>query len=90
MLADRHAYATELDHLRGATTVTQAESALDKAKATALAPCTFDVKTGGVYVAGAIRAEHSIWDDEPDLGRASVRQEYAEWTRAERAALSTT
>ncbi|MFD7916794.1 hypothetical protein ACFV30_39920 [Streptomyces sp. NPDC059752] len=37
-----------------------------------------------------IRAEHWVWDGEPDLGRAYVCQEYAEWARAERAAFSGT
>ncbi|MEU2245033.1 hypothetical protein ABZ572_37250 [Streptomyces sp. NPDC018338] len=90
MLADRRAYVTELEHLRGGTTVTQVELALDKAEVAAAALRVFDVDTDGVYVSGAIRAEHSVWDDEPDLGRAYVRQEYTEWTRAERAVFSRT
>ncbi|MFD6362807.1 hypothetical protein ACFWFX_23610 [Streptomyces roseolus] len=87
-LADRRAYATELDHLRGGAIVTQTEHALDHADTAAAALRAFDVDTDGVYVAGPLRAAHPVWDDEPDTGRAYVRQEYAEWTRTERAAFS--
>ncbi|MFE1272454.1 hypothetical protein [Streptomyces sp. NPDC058757] len=87
-LADRRAYATELDHLRGGATVTQTEHALDRAGATAAALRVFDAETDGVYAAGPLRAEHPLWDDEPDTGRAYVRQEYAEWSRTEDAAFS--
>ncbi|WP_328486002.1 hypothetical protein [Streptomyces zaomyceticus] len=86
-LADRRAYATELEHLRGAATVTQVEYALDHAEVAAEALCAFDTETDGVYGSGVIRAEHPIWDDQPDLGRAYVRQEYEQWTHAERAVL---
>ncbi|WP_265867181.1 hypothetical protein [Streptomyces sp. SKN60] len=88
-LADRRAYATELEHLRGGATVAQAAYAQEHADAAAETLRAFDVNTDNVYAAGVIRAEHPIWDDEPDAGRAYVRQEYAEWTRAERARPST-
>ncbi|MFH9736822.1 hypothetical protein ACH4MA_03900 [Streptomyces roseolus] len=87
-LADRRAYATELDHLRGSATVPQAERTLDKADIAAAALRTFDVATDGVYATGPLRAEHPVCDDEPDTGRARVRQEYTEWTRTERAVFS--
>ncbi|MET9374033.1 hypothetical protein ABZX98_07765 [Streptomyces sp. NPDC002992] len=81
-LADRRAYATELEHLRDAATVAQVEYALDHAEVAAEALRAFDTETDGVYASGVIRAEHPIWDNEPDLGRAYVRQEYEQWTRA--------
>ncbi|MFJ7071056.1 hypothetical protein [Streptomyces sp. NPDC101115] len=87
-LADRRAYASELEYLSYGATLTQVEYALDKADVAAEALRTFDVNTNGVYVSGDIRPEHSIWDDEPDTGRAYVRQEYALWTSAEGASFS--
>ncbi|MFH9958941.1 hypothetical protein ACH4OX_32660 [Streptomyces roseolus] len=87
-LADRRAYATELEHLRGGATATQTEHALDRADTAASALRAFDAETDSVYASGLLRAEHPVWDDEPDTGRAYVRQEYMEWTRAERAAFS--
>lgn len=87
-LADRRAYATELEYLRGGATVTLVELALDKAEVAASALSVFDVNTDAAYASGTIRADHCVWDEEPDLGRAYVRQEYAEWARAERAVIS--
>ncbi|MGA5065562.1 hypothetical protein ACPB9E_17680 [Streptomyces exfoliatus] len=87
-LADRRAYATELDPLRDGATVTQVERALDHAEVAAEALRAFDVEADSVYASGALRPEHPIWRDEPDPGRACVRQEYVQWTRVERVILS--
>ncbi|MGA5069132.1 hypothetical protein ACPB9E_36150 [Streptomyces exfoliatus] len=48
-LADRRAYATEVEYLRGGATVTQTELALDKAEAAATVQRVFDVDTEAVY-----------------------------------------
>ncbi|MGW7310009.1 hypothetical protein ACWGI1_31165 [Streptomyces sp. NPDC054835] len=85
-LADRRAYTTELEYLRGITTVTDTERDLDLAETAAAALCRFDQETAGVYASGGLRPEHPVWDDEPDPGRAYVRQEYEGWSRAKRAA----
>lgn len=84
-LADRRAYAVELEYLGGDSSLTEAERALDRADVAAKALCDFDVMTASVYAGGGIRPEDSIWDDEPGTLRAYARQEYTEWTGIERA-----
>lgn len=89
-LADRRAYAIELEYLRGRATVTQTEYALDRAEVTAEALRSLDTDTGGAYASGDIPPGHPIWDDEPDAARSYVRQEYTRWIRTERAVSSRT
>ncbi|MFB9601458.1 hypothetical protein ACFFTQ_00510 [Streptomyces roseofulvus] len=89
-LADRRAYATELDHC-AATPPSPRPSTPWTAPTPPRRRCAPSTRTPMVSTPPVTSAPiffHPIWDDEPDAGRAYVRQEYAEWTRAERAVLS--
>ncbi|MFF5506237.1 hypothetical protein [Streptomyces roseolus] len=86
----RCTYTAELDRLCGGATFSQPEHALDRAGTAAAALRAFDVGTDGIHACAPLRAAHPVGNDEPETGRAYVRQGYAEWTRVERDAFSGT
>ncbi|MGW7311545.1 hypothetical protein ACWGI1_39100, partial [Streptomyces sp. NPDC054835] len=59
-LADRRAYTSELEYLRGNSAATHTEQDLDLAETAAAALRSFDQATASVYASGGLRPEHPI------------------------------